>query len=211
MTVPPTGSNRPPGGPSPAGSPSSEPALKGRGSQHLLAIVILALISVALVVAVIALFSDRDRLFTENTALREQTEALTRERTDLQAQVAQLQERVILLETAEAARLAAIEETTRSRINSLIDSLQRFRLAERRYPAALADLNRRDAAGRPYRDPEVPLIDGWNREFRYLVTAAADRAVLASAGPDQEFNTEDDLFAQFPAPARVEIGSTPQP
>lgn len=211
MTQSPTGSNPPPPGPSPARSPSSEPALKGHRSQHLLAIVILALVSTALVVAVIALLGDRDRVFTENTALRAQSEALTRERADLQAQVAQLQERVALLETAEAGRLAAIEQATRSRLSSLIDSLQRFRLAERRYPSALADLNRRDAAGRPYRDPETPLIDGWNRDFRYLVTGAADRAVLASAGPDQEFNTEDDLFVQFPVPARVEIGSTPQP
>jgi hypothetical protein len=163
------------------------------------------------VVALVVLLGDRTRLFTENADLKAQADTLTRERAALESQVAQLQERVSLLETAQAGRLTSLVEATSSRLNSLIDSMQRFRLAEGRYPAALSDLNRRDTTGRPYRDPEVPLLDGWNREFRYLVTPAADRAILASAGPDLEFGTEDDVFARFPVPARVEIGPTPQP
>lgn len=211
MTIPPPGANPPPADPSPPRAPSAEPARERRGSQLVLATVILALISIGLVVALVVLLGDRTRLFTENTDLKAQADTLARERDALQSEVAQLQERVSLLETAQAGRLTSLVEATSSRLNSLIDSMQRFRLAEGRYPAVLSDLNRRDSAGRPYRDPEVPLLDGWNREFRYLVTPTADQAVLASAGPDLEFGTEDDVFTRFPVPARVEIGPTPQP
>jgi hypothetical protein len=40
------------------------------------------------------------------------------------------------------------------------------------------------------------VVDGWGREFRYM-RLSADSFRLASAGPDGEFDTEDDISRDF--------------
>ncbi len=80
---------------------------------------------------------------------------------------------------------------TKANIATLKTALTTFNLERGRFPEGLAELTvARDGAG-PFLENESVPDDAWGRPFRYTVSEG--RARVRSAGPDGQFETDDDI------------------
>ena len=80
---------------------------------------------------------------------------------------------------------------TRGQVQAIRTAIKTFELEVGRPPNALEELISEEGSG-PYLDEEEVPKDSWGRDFRYWV--AGKRIKLCSAGPDGEFDTDDDIF-----------------
>src|SRR5690349_12360595 len=77
---------------------------------------------------------------------------------------------------------------TEASINSIKMAVVQYEMEKSKYPESLADLVSGD---KHYLDQEKVPTDPWGHEFKYYLKG--DLVKIRSAGPDEIFDTEDDI------------------
>lgn len=88
------------------------------------------------------------------------------------------------------------EDTTcRTNMQAIHSAVKNYKLQNRgvRELPSLEDLVSADDGGEAYLEAEEVPIDPWGREFDIREGEGRNKFVIVSAGPDGEFDTEDDL------------------
>lgn len=91
-------------------------------------------------------------------------------------------------------------KNTQTEVKNFATSCQMFHMDAGMFPTNLQELltmpqglDQTSWRG-PYLDVRTDFNDVWNTPFKYAVDDANGRAVITSAGPDRQFNTQDDIF-----------------
>ena len=90
----------------------------------------------------------------------------------------------------------ATVDATKMQIEKIESSMQMFYIKNRRYPSNEEGLQIlvTDSAGKSYLE-ESKLVDPWGIELQYL--RKGRKYSITSAGPDLEFDTEDDISRDY--------------
>lgn len=86
-------------------------------------------------------------------------------------------------------------------MSSLNMACTAYRLDTSAYPKSLKDLVNKPETERRWRGPYVDaknmdyLKDPWGTKFRYSTDEENNRVIIRSAGPDQKFDTDDDIVS----------------